>query len=45
MQSAPSDAAKKKARNFIQEFYSYVIEKHPKHELASDARKRLEALR
>ncbi|MDG2222142.1 MAG: tetratricopeptide repeat protein [Rubripirellula sp.] len=45
MQSARSDAAKNKARNFVREFYSYVIEKHPKHELASDARKRLEALK
>lgn len=44
MQSARSDAAKKKARKYTQEFYSYVIEKHPKHELASDVRKRLEAL-
>jgi outer membrane protein assembly factor BamD (BamD/ComL family) len=44
MQSAKTPASKQKALQFSKNFYSYVIEKHADHQLAAEARKRLEAL-
>lgn len=44
IQSAKTPSSKKKARQFSETFYAYVIEKHPEHEVAAEAKKRLEAL-
>ncbi len=44
VQAAKTEKSKQKAIQFAKNFYSYVIEKHPDHELADDARKRMEAL-
>lgn len=45
MQVAKTQASKNKAGKFTSDFYKYVIEKHPKHELASKSRERLGALK
>ncbi len=44
MESAKSASARSKSLKLAQDFYNYVIEKHPQHELAADARKRLKEL-
>ncbi|KLU07657.1 TPR Domain containing protein [Rhodopirellula islandica] len=44
-QSAQTDAAKAKATKFAQDFYQYVIDQHPGHELAAKAKQRAEALK
>ena len=45
MQSARTENARKKARDFAIKFYQYVIDKHPGHELAKKSAERLEALK
>ncbi|PHQ33512.1 tetratricopeptide repeat protein [Rhodopirellula bahusiensis] len=45
LQSAQTDAAKAKAAKFAQDFYQYVIDQHPGHELANKAKQRAEALK
>jgi len=44
-QSAQTDAAKAKAAKFAKDFYQYVIDQHPGHELAAKAKQRAEALK
>ena len=44
MQSAKTEASKNKAKQFAVNFYKYVTEKHPDHELAAKSRERLRAL-
>ncbi|EMB16848.1 tetratricopeptide repeat protein [Rhodopirellula europaea] len=44
-QSAQTDAAKAKAAEFAKDFYQYVIDQHPGHELATKAKQRAEALK
>ncbi|KAA5544676.1 tetratricopeptide repeat protein [Roseiconus nitratireducens] len=44
MQSAGSEDAKAKSRRFAIQFYQYVVQKHPGHELAKKSAERLEAL-
>ncbi|WP_345683520.1 tetratricopeptide repeat protein [Novipirellula caenicola] len=45
MQQARTPAAKQKSKNFAVNFFQYVVEKHPKHELAGKAQTQLEALK
>jgi TolA-binding protein len=45
MQVAKTTDARNKALQFSKDFFSYVVEKHPKHELAAQSRERLEALK
>ena len=45
LQRAESEAARRKARRFAIDFYEYVLDKHPEHELAAKSRQRLEALK
>ena len=45
LQNAKTDNARNKARNYATDFYRYVIEKHPDHELADKSRDRLEKLK
>ncbi len=45
MQLAKTAAGKSKARKYAEDFYAYVIDKHPKHELAAKSRERLGALK
>ncbi|MFK8111478.1 MAG: tetratricopeptide repeat protein [Rubripirellula sp.] len=45
MQNAKTATAKAKALKFAQDFFSYVIEKHPDHELVAKSRERAEALK
>ena len=42
--AAQSESAKEKARGYARNFYGYVIEKHPNHELAAKAQERLRSL-
>lgn len=42
--SAQTETAKTKARGYARRFYSYVVEKHPDHELAAKAQERLRSL-
>ena len=42
--TAADSAAKQKLVGDARKFYSFVVEKHPTHELAAEAKKRLEAL-
>lgn len=44
MQSAKTENAKSKAKGFAQDFFDFVVEKHPDHELAAKANERIEAL-
>ncbi len=44
MQNAKSDAAKRRSHELVQTFYQYVVDKHPQHELAGEARERIEGL-
>ena len=44
MQAAKTKKAEQKAREFALTFYSYVVEKHPNHEVAKASRDRQEAL-
>lgn len=44
IEAAPSPQGQAKATKLARQFYSYVIEKHPQHELAAKARAQLEAL-
>ncbi|TWT83047.1 tol-pal system protein YbgF [Planctomycetes bacterium CA13] len=44
LQRANSPASKKKARDYVNNFFQYVITKHPKHELAEKSQARIEAL-
>ncbi|MEO1617464.1 MAG: tetratricopeptide repeat protein, partial [Planctomycetota bacterium] len=44
MQSAKTTDAKNRAKTFAKQFYQYVVQKHPKHELASKATERLRSL-
>jgi len=44
MSAAATNAAKNKSATLAKDFYRYVMEKHPRHELAANARQRLEAL-
>ena len=44
MQSATTPEAKSKSRNFALQFYQYVVDKHPNHELATQSAQRLEAM-
>ncbi len=44
VQSAGDAAKKKKSAEIAKEFFRYVIEKHPKHELASKSQERLDVL-
>lgn len=44
MQSASTNAARDKSLKLAQDFYNYVLEKHPRHELAVNARQRLGAI-
>ncbi|MCC9655961.1 tetratricopeptide repeat protein [Rhodopirellula halodulae] len=45
MQSAQTSTAKAKAAQFAKDFYQYVIDQHPGHELAAKAKQRAEALK
>ncbi|KAA1260290.1 tol-pal system protein YbgF [Rubripirellula obstinata] len=45
MQSAKTEASRKKAAKISRDFYAYVIEKHADHELAVQAKTRMEALK
>ena len=45
LQKAQTDKARSKAKQYATDFYSYVLEKHPRHELASKSRERLEKLK
>ncbi|MGI9470113.1 MAG: tetratricopeptide repeat protein, partial [Rubripirellula sp.] len=45
LQSAKTDSSKKKAKQFAIDFYNYVSQKHPDHELATKSRERVEALK
>lgn len=45
MQLARTTASKNRAVKFTKDFYTYVVEKHPQHELAAKSRERLEALK
>lgn len=45
LERAKTDAARRKARQFAVDFFEYVTEKHPEHELAAQSRQRLEALK
>ena len=45
MQSAKTEAARQKAAKLSRDFYSYVTRKHPDHELAGQAKTRMEALK
>ncbi|TWT95454.1 tetratricopeptide repeat protein [Neorhodopirellula pilleata] len=42
--AAQTESAKEKARGYARNFYGYVIEKHPNHELAAKAQERLRSL-
>ncbi len=44
VQQAKTPAAKARAQKFAVDFFRYVIDKHPGHELAEKSRERLEAL-
>ena len=44
MQTARTQAAKNRSREFALKFYQYVVGKHPDHELAEKSAERLEAL-
>ena len=44
MQQAATAAAKAKSKKYAQDFFNYVIDRHPGHELAAKSRERLEAL-
>lgn len=44
IQQAKTVAAKAKAKKFAVDFFQYVINKHPEHELAEKSRERLEAV-
>ena len=45
MQVAKTASGKQKSRQFATNFFTYVIQKHPDHELAAKSRERLEALK
>jgi TolA-binding protein len=45
IQKASSQAGREKASRLAREFFSYVVDKHPDHELAAKSRERLEALK
>ncbi|MDA7873981.1 tetratricopeptide repeat protein [Rhodopirellula sp.] len=45
LQDAKTDNAKSKAKDYAADFYQYVTEKHPNHELAAKSRDRLEKLK
>ena len=45
LQNAKTDKAKNKAKKYAKDFYQYVTEKHPNHELAAKSRDRLEKLK
>ena len=42
--TAPDASAKQKNLADARRFYTFVVEKHPSHELAAEAKKRLETL-
>jgi TolA-binding protein len=44
LQGAKSPESRQKAIKIAREFFNYVIEKHPNHELAAQSRNRIEAL-
>ncbi|MEM6471834.1 MAG: tetratricopeptide repeat protein [Planctomycetota bacterium] len=44
VESAKTPSAKNQAREIAKQFYEYVVQKHPKHELAGKAAERLKAL-
>jgi TolA-binding protein len=44
MQQATSDEKRRAAKGFATDFFKFVVEKHPNHELAEKSRERLEAL-
>ena len=44
MQSATAADKRGAARKYARDFFTYVVDKHPKHELAAKSRERLEAL-
>ncbi|MEM0924657.1 MAG: hypothetical protein AAGJ83_01335, partial [Planctomycetota bacterium] len=44
MQTARTKDAKDRAKTFAKQFYQYVVQKHPKHELVGKAAERLNAL-
>jgi len=44
MQQAKTPTAKAKSQKFAEDFFRYVVDKHPEHELAQKSRERLEAL-
>jgi TolA-binding protein len=45
VETAKSPTGKQKARKIATDFFEYVIDKHPDHELAAKSRDRIEALR
>ncbi len=45
MQSAPTAEGREKARKYAKDFYQFVVDKHPQHELAQKSRERFEALK
>ncbi len=42
---AKTESSKQKARGYAVRFYRYVVDKHPRHELATQSRERLAALK
>lgn len=44
MQLAKTSSSQEKARKYATDFFSYVIQQHPQHELAAKSRDRIEAL-
>lgn len=45
LQQAQTESAKNKAKKYARDFYLYVVEKHPGHDLESKSRGRLEKLK
>ena len=45
MQSAKTGRSRDQSLKYARDFYTYVIEKHPSHELAAKSRERIEALK
>ena len=45
IETAKTTSSKQKSRQIANDFFEYVIERHPNHELAAKARDRIEALR
>jgi hypothetical protein len=44
LQQAKTPTARQKAEKFAEEFFRYVVTRHPQHDLAAKSRDRLEAL-